>query len=74
MPTIPLTVDPDHKHTFWGAGSLTRAKAHLRKEGIALHLRADGSARLYWIEDGKRRQKTWKRFTLHHRSTKDGAR
>ena len=56
---LPLTVDVNSIHTV--AGPKSRVMAHFKKHGVALWFRADGKrATLFYLDGGKRRQKTWK--------------
>ena len=66
MKNRTLTVDPDHLHTIAGPGARTRALEHFARHGVALWLRGDGRATLFYRDPitGRRRRSTWKRFTL----------
>ena len=69
MRNATLTVDPSHLHTIAGAGARTRALEHFARHGVALWLRGDGRATLFYRDPvtGRRRRSTWKRFTLKPR-------
>lgn len=54
----PLTVYPAHLHTITGPRHL--ALDHFKRYGVALWLRANGSATLFFRDSlGVSRQKTW---------------
>ena len=42
------------------------ARSHARAEGTCLHFRSDGAGVLYFTEDGKLRQRTFKRISPIH--------
>ncbi len=58
-----LTVYPEHVHTI--TGPRHRVLDHFKKYGVALWLRANGSATLFY-RDAKsiRRTKTWTKTTI----------
>ena len=58
---IPLTIHSSSPHLILRGGE-SAAKKKARVEGYALWPRANGSARLYYIEGSTMRQKTWKRY------------
>jgi len=62
-----LTVDVDSPHTVTGPRS--RALEAYKRDGVALWLRADGSARLFYRDpgSGRMRQVTWGATTLKRR-------
>ena len=59
MTNRTLTVDPAHEHTVFGPRH--RAESHFREHGIALWVRANGRATVFFRdrETGRRRRKTW---------------
>lgn len=68
--SIPLTVDPACPNTVIGPRYL--AMCRYREHGVALWVRANGSARLFYRDSvtGKMRQRTWARIRLRQKSTK----
>lgn len=58
-----LTVYPDHFHTI--TGSRRSVLSHFKEWGVALWLRANGSATLFYKDNrGIRSQKTWSKVTI----------
>ena len=45
-------------------GGRSVVMAALKRRGRVLWLRASGKATFYWLEGGKRRQRTWAQFRL----------
>lgn len=58
---IPFRIRPNDRHTHMRKRD---ALAMAKTEGTALWWRANGSARLFYYEAGKLRQKTWKKTTI----------
>lgn len=57
-----IGVLPTDPHAITGPRS--RVEDHFRAEGIALWLRANGSATLFYRDNGRRRQVSWRRFYM----------
>ena len=61
--SIPLSVRARCPHTI--VGSRQKVLQHLKEHGYALWLRACGrKATLFYMDDGKRRQKTWRKIKV----------